>query len=398
MDSLIQMVNTFLSGIPTLIVVVLLLILAFVVASVAKGIVIKALKRLKLEKLTNKLGLVDESTDSSLEFIGKLVYIIVFLLFMPGIFSRLGMQDASSPITNFISIFLNYVPNILAAIVILVIGFFIARIIRELVKPILKRLKVDTIQVKAGIEPSEESAISSVIAYIIYIFILIPVVIAALQVLNITAISNPAIEMLNRIFSFLPNIFVAIAIVVIGVFIANIVEKLLVNILMGVGLDTYAAKVMPAESGKMKDFSISKAIGAIVKYIIVILFIVEALSVIQLQVLVLVGEAIIAYLPLAISAVIIMGVAVVLSSWVENLILKKLNDAKVLAVTAKIVILIIAVLMTLSQLNIATSIVNAAFIILLSAFAVAFAIAFGIGGRDFAAMTMKRLEKTKKDE
>ena len=60
------------------------------------------------------------------------------------------------------------------------------------------------------------------IAYIVYVLILIPVIIAALQVLNITAISQPAITMLEKMISYLPNILYAIAIVIIGALIARI--------------------------------------------------------------------------------------------------------------------------------------------------------------------------------
>ena len=52
--------------------------------------------------------------------------------------------------------------------------------------------------------------------------------------------------------------------------------------------------------------------------------------------------------------------------------------------------------MVLIQLGIATTIVSAAFIIVLGALAVAFAIAFGIGGRDFAANTLKKLRAQRK--
>ena len=48
--------------------------------------------------------------------------------------------------------------------------------------------------------------------------------------------------------------------------------------------------------------------------------------------------------------------------------------------------------MVLSQLGIAADIVNAAFKLVLAAIAVAFAIAFGVGGRDFASHTLKKLE------
>lgn len=393
MQSFQDMLNSFLLGIPSLIYAVLLLILAFIVAKIAKNIVIKALKHLKFERFTDKLGVADEASGSSLEFIGKLVYIIVFLLFMPGVLSKLGFQgDATSPITSLVTQFFGYVPNIIAAAIIVAIGLFVARIIKQLLKPLLKRMNVDKIQEKAGIQPAENATLSSVISYIVYVIILVPIIIAALQVLNIEAISGPAISMLNKIFVFLPNIFVAIAIVIIGGFIATIVEKLLTNVLSGVGLDSFVAKILP--EGKARQFSLAAIIGTVVKYIIILLFVVEAVNVIQLEVLRVVGQAIIAYLPFAISAILIIGLALLLASWAEKAIQKKFPESHMLALFVRSAIVVVAVLMSLDQLGIAPYIVNAAFILIVGALAVAFAIAFGVGGRGFAENILKKVEKT----
>ena len=385
-------------SLPSVISAILLLILAFVVAAIAKSITVKILNKLNASKYIDKIGVTDEETGSSVEFLGKLVFLIVFLLFLPGVLDKLGMQNVSAPITSMVSQFLGFIPNLFAALVILVAGVFIARLVRQLLIPILKRLKVDKVQEKAGIATGEETSISSVIAYIVYVLILIPVIIAALQVLNITAISQPAITMLEKMISYLPNILYAIAIVIIGALIARIAGKLLADILSGVGTDSLAKKAFPHAESKLKDFSLSKTIGQIVRYILILLFVVEAVNVLNLEVLQFVGEAIIAYLPLAISAVIILGLALFAASWAENLILKRFSDSKLLAWAARAAILVLAVFMILNQLGIATSIVNSAFIIILGAIAVAFAISFGIGGRGFAENLLRELENKRNKE
>lgn len=385
--------TSFFESLPNVFSAILLLILALIVAYLAKRVVTKLLKLVNVDKHTEKIGLADEATGSSVEFIGKLVFLIVFLLFLPGVLDKLGMQNVSAPITSMVSQFLNYIPNILAAIVILVVGLFIAKLIRQLLTPILKRLNVDKIQEKAGISTTENTTVSSVISYLVYVLILIPVIIAALQVLNISAISEPAIAMLDKIILFLPNIFAAIAIVIIGLFISRIAGKLLAEILAGVGTDRLLEKLIPEDNTKLKSFSLSKGIGDLVKYILILLFFVEAINVLRLQVLQAVGASIIAYLPLVISAIIIMGVALFVANWVESLLLKRFTDLKIVAFVVKSAIITLAVFMTLNQLGIATSIVNAAFIIVLGALAVAFAISFGVGGRDSASNVLQVLQK-----
>jgi len=384
--------NSLFSTLPNIISAILLLVLALVVAAIAKRIVVKLLEKVRADKYIDKLGITDEATGSSLVFIGKLVFLIIFLLFLPAVLDKLGMQSVSAPIVSLINQFINYIPNIIAAIVILAVGMFIAKLVRQLLTPLLKKLNVDKVQEKAGISSTENTAISSVIAYIVYVLILIPVFIAALQVLNISAISVPAIAMLDTIVSFLPNIFAAIAIVLIGTFIARIVGNLLAEILSGVGTDSIVQKAIPEGTAKIKDFSLSKAIGEIVKYILILLFVVEAINILQLDVLQFAGEAIIAYLPLVISAIIIIGAALLAATWIESLLAKRFSNAKTIAFVVKAIIITLAVFMTLNQLGIAPSIVNAAFIITLGAFAVAFAISFGIGGRDFAGSVLKKIE------
>lgn len=384
--------NSLFSTLPNIISAILLLVLALVVAAIAKRIVVKLLEKVRADKYIDKLGITDEATGSSLVFIGKLVFLVIFLLFLPAVLDKLGMQSVSAPIVSLINQFINYIPNIIAAIVILAVGMFIAKLVRQLLTPLLKKLNIDKVQEKAGISSTENTAISSVIAYIVYVLILIPVFIAALQALNISAISAPAIAMLNTIVSFLPNIFAAIAIVLIGTFIARIVGNLLAEILSGVGTDSIVQKAIPEGTAKMKNFSLSKAIGEIVKYILILLFVVEAINILQLDVLQFAGEAIIAYLPLVISAIIIIGAALLAATWIESLLAKRFSNAKTIAFVVKAIIITLAVFMTLNQLGIAPSIVNAAFIITLGAFAVAFAISFGIGGRDFAGSVLKKIE------
>lgn len=389
--------NVFLSelslAIPSIIYAIILLAVAFVVAGFVRSLVVRILKRMDIEKYTDKLGVVDEETGSSLEFIGNLVYFIVFLLFLPAVLNKLGMESVSSPISMFVSKFLNFIPNLIGAIIILAIGLFLAKLIRQIIKPVLKRLNVDKIQEKVGITSRENVKISSMISYVIYVIVILMAITAALQALNISAISEPAISMLDKIFKAIPKIFVAIAIVIIGNIVSKMIGKLLENILSSAGTDGLINKISQSEDSRLKDFSLSKLIGEFVRYIIIILFVVEAFGFLEFEVLLSVGEGIISYLPYLISAILIMGVALFVSVWTENIIIKRFTNSRFIALIAKSLIIIVALFMTLSQLGFARSIVNSGFIIILGAVAVAFALAFGIGGRDFASNVLKALER-----
>lgn len=384
--------------VPAIIMALLLLLLAWIIASLARSLTVKILKKLNVEKYTDKLGIADEETGCSLSFFGDLAFLVVFLLFIPGILDLLGMKNVSAPIASLVTKILDFIPNVIAAAIILFVGFFLAKIICKLLMPMLKKLNIDRIQEKAGIAATDTTSLSSIITYLVYVLILIPVITAALQVLNVSAISDPAIAMLQKVVIFLPNIFVAIAIVIIGLFIAKIVGKLLDNVLSGVGLNTMIRKLVVTDEYSLRGMSFSKIIGTAVEYIIAFLFIVQALNVLQLEVLQFVGEAIIGYLPLAVSALLIIFLAFLLGNWAEKIIGTKCTHGKMCGLMVKALIMIFAFFMALGQLGVAPAIVNAAFIIILGAVSIAFAVAFGLGGKEFAANVLKKVEECHKQK
>lgn len=128
---------------------VLILILAFISAAIVKSLVVKLLTKTRLQTLMGRRD--PESYQKVAEFIGKLLHLIVFLLFVPGIFEHLGMKSVSSPILGLLDTMWGYLPNILAAVVILWVGFFIAKLVRELLVPAFDRINVNRLQEKAGI-------------------------------------------------------------------------------------------------------------------------------------------------------------------------------------------------------------------------------------------------------
>lgn len=392
MQNFMYLWNSFINGIPNVVIAVLLLLIAFLVAWISKKLVTKLMDLIKIEKLFQKVGLEEENTKAK-EFIAKLVYLIVFVLFLPGIFSKLGLNGISEPIMSMMNIFLTYLPNIIASILILIIGLFVAKIVKELLIPVLKKLNLDIYLSKLGFERKSEKSIAEVLATIVYVLILIPVVIAALNALNISAISEPAINMLRTIFNFIPNLAIAIVILFVGKFIANLVFAFLDNVLESIGLDKSTKKVFDTTGTKSNDkFSLSKTISYIVKYVIWIFFIVQALNVLKLDLLTKIGSAIISYMPYALSTLIILGIAILLGNYVEKVILEKFPKSKASALISKIAIITIGIFISLYQLGIAIEMVNAAFIIILGSLAVAFAIAFGFGGKTFAAHMLQKLE------
>ncbi len=389
MDAILGFFTSLFSQLPSIIFAIVLLVVAFIAANIVKSLVTKLLKAIKAENWLNKIGVKDAATNSSIDFVAKLAYFVTFLLFLPGVLDKLGMQSVSTPITNMVNSFLAFIPKLVAAGIIVAVGLFVAKIVKELLVPVLKAIKVDALQEKAGIEADEKTLFSNIIASVVYGIIVLVVITAALDQLGIAAISAPANAVVATVFAMIPNVLGAIVIIAVGVFIAKLVASLLESLLAGVGADSLLTKV----TGDEKKVSLSKVISSVVKYVLVIVFIVQGINVLNLPILTNIGSAIIAYMPAALSAVIILAIGMFAANTAESAIVKKNDDAKAMGLAAKVVIYVITAFICLSQLGVAKTIVETTFILIIAAVCVAFAIAFGVGGRNFAANNLEKLEK-----
>ena len=368
------------TGLGTAIKAVLLLVLAFIVAAIAKSLIIKLLSKTKLSTMKGTGDGGENQGPKTIDLIGKLVQLVVFLLFVPGIFEILGMTQVSAPILTLLNTVWGYVPNILFCVIILWIGFYVAKLVRELLVPVLNKLEVNRLQKIAGIEVRDEGRLSNTIAYIVYVLILIPVIISALYVLDIKAISDPAIAMLSIIFSYIPSLLAALVIIAIGWVLAKFCGNIVTRIIAASGLDARLAALAGARDDS--PFVLSSVAGKTVEVVMIIFFVVESFSTLHLGVLTHIGTAVIAYMPYLLTAVIILAIAFFLGAVAENTLKK--NGHGSLGLVVKYAIYVIAAFMILNQLGIARTLVDSTFILVIAALAVAFAISFGIGGREFA--------------
>ena len=174
---------------------VLLLVLAYFIASAVRSM---------LKALLNKTSFCKSQEDgakkeSIVEYIGDIAYLFVMLLFVPGIFSALGASTIATPILDMMRSIWSFLPNLLGAGIVLMLGNLVAKLIRQLLAPALKKANVDKLQEKLGCETPSDVSLSETLAYLVYVLILIPVIIAALQVLKLDVLTAPATMMQQEI-------------------------------------------------------------------------------------------------------------------------------------------------------------------------------------------------------
>lgn len=384
-----------LNALPGILGALLLLIVALILGTLIKRYSVKGLRKIDFDQKLQQWGLARDDGESNvyLETIGSVLFFIVILFFVPFILTGLELTGIAVPIISMFESFFSYIPNIIAAAIILIVGLYFCKFIKRLVQNLLEGVNIDKWYAKVTGQTSElseldETRIAEVLASVVYVLIFIPILTVALETLGIRSISEPIVGVLNQITSAIPNIFVAVVLLIVGGFIAKLVGDLIESLLRTSGIDRYSRHLnFKGES----NIRISGVTGQILKAVLMIFFIVEAVSVLRLEVLNSIGAAVIAYMPAVLSAVIILAVGVIGGNILANF-LAKVSGSKIFGEFVRYSIVVISIFMTLDQLQFAQTIVNAGFIIILSGIAVAFAIAFGLGGRDFAARQLNKVE------
>ena len=220
------------------------------------------------------------------------------------------MRDFTDALFNAYSTFLTqlaaFLPKLIGAIIILILGWLIAKIIRSLVIKVLQLIRLNLVAEKAGVEKFlqdgglKKSAIE-IIGSMFYWLIMLIVILATFNILGLTVASG----LFNEVILFIPNIIVAILVLILGLFLANFVSQVLVTYLKNIEIEH------------------AETICKIIKYVVII-FVISV---------------------------------------------------------------------TFTQLNIAKELITSTFLIAFGAIGLALALAFGIGGKDWAAEIIKKITK-----
>ncbi len=357
--------------------------------------VLALLGKISITKLFEKSKLIErfpsETEGARLTVsMGNIVFWLVFLVFLPAILDAFQLQGLLGPVQNMVNKVLTMLPNIFGAFVLGFVGWLIAKILRDLVTNILDVSGANNLGVKAGL--TGDMTLSKLIGTLVFFFVFLPALIAALNALQIEAISQPATQMLSAILNAVPNIIAAALILGIAWFIAKLVSGLVVNILTGVGFNTLPQRLGMPWRSEEKSTTPSSIAGRLVAFFILLFAFVEASNRLGLHQI----SELVSYL-IRFGANILLGsVILIVGFWLANLASETITRAsgkgKVppLAHVAKVAIMLVVTAMGLREMGIAEDIVNAAFVLTLGAVAIAFALAFGLGARDAAGDLAKR--------
>jgi len=195
---------------------------------------------------------------------------------------------------------------------------------------------------------------------------------------------------LNAFLAAIPLVIGALIIIVIGWIIAGVLARVVTEVLRRVGADRlFAEHGGQVYGSRSRDIKPSIVAGELVKWLIRLVFLVAAANVLGLtQVSELLNDVLL-WIPNLIVAAIILLVAPLLARFVRGAIEvgageMGFSNAPLLGRIAEIAIIAFAVIIAINQIGIAANLVNILFIGVVAALALAFGLAFGLGGRDVA--------------
>ena len=374
-------VNTIGEYLPSILAALVVLGLGWLLIEVVCRSVAKLLGLIKLDQ-----RLQGEKAEPAVKMEGILVqilrYVLLISLFLL-VLDILGVADALAPVRDMFTALLSAIPNILAAILIGVLGYILAQIASSMVTLLLKG--VDRFNPQLGL--AEGFSLSRLLGQLVFIIIFVPLLIVAFDALRLEAISVPATAMLEALMRAIPNILGAALILVVAFFIGRFVVGIIGDLLKNLGADELPAK-LGIDQAFSEGFTLSKLVAYVTFIFIMLGAAISAVEMLELQRL---SDLLTQLTQFAFQ--IALGVVVLaVGSFLATIAYRALLSAgtnEFLAMLARVAIIGLVVAMGLRQMGIADDIVRLAFGLTIGSVAVAFALAFGLGGREAAG---KQLE------
>lgn len=203
------------------------------------------------------------------------------------------------------------------------------------------------------------------------------------------------------IISYLPAIIFALVIFVIGWILAHLVGKSIKHLIDLTRVDSVLEKTGIQEPFKRAGFhfSLGRVVGSLVKWFLIIVFLVAVFDILGLSELnAFLQQIVFGFLPSVLIAAVVLILASVVARAAGRVVTGSakaagVHSANFVGSIATWAIWIFALLIALSQLGIAAGLIQTIFIAVLAMFALAGGLAFGLGGRDHAGRVLTDMGK-----
>lgn len=309
--------------------------------------------------------------------IASLVKAVLTILVLIAVLEHFGLTNVLDPLNSMMSEFAAAVPNMIGAGVIAYAGWIIAKVVSQLAGAALKKVDERLVE-RTG---NEHLSIAKFGQALIFAVILLPIIVSALGVLDIPAISVPASAMIAKLLDAVPNIVGAAIVLLVVYAAARFVIFVLDGLLESMNLDALPGKL--GIGGLFTEsFTATRLVNIAIMFFSMLAAAVAAVDILDIGIISQVFANVLEFG----AGLLVGGVILIIGNFLGNLAYEKLSDhgSAGLANIARIAILGLVLAMGLRAMGLADNIVSMAFGFTLGSVAVAAALAFGLGGRDAA--------------
>lgn len=307
----------------------------------------------------------------------SLVKAVLTIFVLIAVLEHFGLMNVLDPLKSMASKFAAAVPNIIGAGVIAYAGWIIAKVLAQLASVALEKVD-ERVAERTG---NEEISLAKFGRALVFAVILLPVIVSALGVLNIPAISVPASTMIEKLMAAVPNIVGAAIILLVVYVAAKFVVFVLNGLLEGMKFDALPEKI-GIDGLFTESFTPTRLVDIAIMFFSMLAAAAAAVNVLKIEVISDVFSSVLEFG----AGLLIGGLILIIGNFLGTLAYEKLTEhgSPGLANIARIAILGLVLAMGLKAMGLADNIVSMAFGFTLGSVAVAAALAFGLGGRDAA--------------
>ncbi len=385
-DPFAKMISQVLTFLPVLFGAAIVGVVGWIVATVVRTLLGSALARTSLdEKLSEDAGM-EPMSDT----LADIVYWVILLVVMTMVLGKLGLHGLFEPLTNMINKIMFFVPNIFLAGVVFFVGYIIAKVVRGIVIGIVSAMNLQKFATKAGISKDAENSLPKLAGSLVFLVIIIPVAITALNTLKIDVIARPATNMLNKIMEALPNVITAAAILIVTYFVVRMVTNVVKSVLENTQINALPAKI--GMQSVLGESQVSDVIGSLILFFAMLFATIMAADLLGFEEVSKIVTMFIGFGGNVLLGAIILVIGFWLANLVSGIVSRSEQGSQFLANIVRVLIMGLVLAMGLKAMGIADSIVNLAFGLTLGSVAVAFALSFGLGGQEAAARFLRKMQ------
>jgi len=216
-----------------------------------------------------------------------------------------------------------------------------------------------------------------------------------------SAILTSFTNALNLVFAFIPKLIGFLVILLVGWIVASVVSKAVTFLLRKIGFDRLSERIGLSRLEQRMGLRMDAAgvLGKVVYWFIFLIFLVPAVDSLGLTAVSNILNQVIAYIPNVFVAIVVLFLGTLAATFVADLVRgatasTNMGNPNMYAAIARWAILGFVAIIALEQLQIAPALLNELFGAVVAAAALAFGLAFGLGGRETAQRLLNRSENT----